>query len=279
MASAGQIPLPPPMAQAMPMPPGGAGGGGAHGHPHSHPHPHPHPGQGMPMGGPPMQVPVNPALTALLDSLPHNPTPFALQTAPVPGTNPPQTNTVVVCPTHKQSYCETCGVDYNALNFMHQFLRAAPTDAIPPPPNVAPPPQRAEQIKAAKEAGNAAFKNQQFGPAIQHYSRSADMALSRPPWEPAAIGKDETAIALCNRSAAFAFAGSWPQALADAEAVVLLKRPWAKGHFRKARALVGLNRFEDARQAIVDGLQFEPNDKELNAFLQEIDGKINEAEA
>jgi translocation protein SEC72 len=101
-----------------------------------------------------MQVPVNPALTALLDSLPHNPTPFALQTVPVPGSNPPQTNTVVVCPAHKQSYCETCGVDYNALNFMHQFLRAAPTDAIPPPPNVAPPPQRAEQIRAAKEAGN-----------------------------------------------------------------------------------------------------------------------------
>jgi hypothetical protein len=101
-----------------------------------------------------MQIPVNPALTALLDSLPHSPTPFALQTVPVPGTNPPQTNTVVVCPSHKQSYCETCGVDYNALNFMHQFLRAAPTDAIPPPPNVAPPPQRAEQIKAAKEAGN-----------------------------------------------------------------------------------------------------------------------------
>lgn len=50
-------------------------------------------------------------------------------------------------------------------------------------------------------------------------------------------------------------------ALADAEVVVTLKRPWTKGHFRKARALVGLGRHEEARQALVDGLQFEPNDK------------------
>lgn len=30
---------------------------------------------------------------------------------------------------------------------------------------------------------------------------------------------------------------------------------------RKSRALVGLGRLEEARQALVDGLQFEPNDK------------------
>jgi hypothetical protein len=31
--------------------------------------------------------------------------------------------------------------------------------------------------------------------------------------------------------------------------------------FRKARALVGLDRLEEARDALIDGLQFEPNDK------------------
>ena len=45
--------------------------------------------------------------------------------------------------------------------------------------------------------------------AIQNYSKSADVALGRAPWEPAAIARDEAAIALCNRSAAFAFAGAW----------------------------------------------------------------------
>ncbi|KAK4689780.1 translocation protein SEC72, partial [Tremellales sp. Uapishka_1] len=241
---------------------------------HDHPHPHPHP----PTGGPPpqlAQIPVNPVLQELLDSLPHTSVPFLLATAPIANAQPPQSNTVVLCPVHKQSQCEQCGVDFNSLNYMHQFLRTAPSEAVPPPPNVQPPPQRADQIKTAKEAGNTAFKAQNFPLAIQHYSKSADMALSRPPWELAAISRDETAIALCNRSAAFAFAGAWANALADAEAVIALKRPWTKGHFRKSRALVGLGRLEEARDALVDGLQFEPNDKELNNFLKEIDDKLD----
>ncbi|EIW68708.1 hypothetical protein TREMEDRAFT_23695, partial [Tremella mesenterica DSM 1558] len=168
---------------------------------------------------------------------------------------------IVVCSEHRLSYCEKCDVDFNGLNYLHQFLKAAPADAVPPPPNVPPPPQRATVVKQLKEQGNTAFKSNNFGQAIQLYSKSADMALTRPPWEPSAIGKDEVVVALCNRSAAFAFAGAWLNALADAEAVVMIKRPWTKGHFRKARALVGLDRLEDARDALVDGLQFEPDDK------------------
>lgn len=111
----------------------------------------PQPGMG---GGPPPQIPVNPALQSLLDSLPHTDTPFTLVTAPIPNSNPPQTNTMVVCPTHKAAVCEACGVNFNDLNYMHQFLRTAPPEAIPPPPNVPAPPQRAEMIKNAKEQGN-----------------------------------------------------------------------------------------------------------------------------
>ncbi|ORX34371.1 hypothetical protein BD324DRAFT_583396 [Kockovaella imperatae] len=222
----------------------------------------------MPPGmGPPMQIPVNPAMQTLLDSLPHHPVPIFLANVQIPNSQPPQINTIAVCPEHKQSICEACGVDFNGLNYMHQFLRGAPDEAIPPPPNVQPPPQRAEMIKNMKEQGNTAFKEGKFPIAIQHYSKSADMALSRAPWELAAVSREETAIALCNRSAAFAIAGAWQNALADAEAVVALKRPWGKGHFRKARALLGLERLEDARQAIIDGLQFEPNDDVSPHFL------------
>ncbi|WWC67668.1 uncharacterized protein I206_101579 [Kwoniella pini CBS 10737] len=247
----------------------------------SHPHPHPHPPPGGMSGHPPPQIPINPELLSLLDSIPHQDVPFALQSIPIPTPPnvPPQTGIVVTCQEHKSSLCEECGVDFNALNYMHQFLRTAPPEAIPPPPNVQPPPQRAEMIKNLKEQGNTAFKSQQFPAAIQAYSKSADMALSRPPWELSALSRDETAIALCNRSAAFAFVNAWANALADAEAVVILKRPWTKGHFRKARALVGLERFEDAKQALIDGLQYEPNDKELNNFLSEIEEKLRQAES
>jgi hypothetical protein len=50
-------------------------------------------------------------------------------------------------------------------------------------------------------------------------------------------------------------------ALVDAELVINLKKPWSKGYFRKAKALVGLNSLEEARQAILDGLVFEPENQ------------------
>ena len=93
-------------------------------------------------------------MQAILDSLPHNETPFELVKVPVPNTNPPQFNIMVVSPDNKKPVDEATGVDFNNLNYMHQFLRAAPGDAVPPPPSVPAPPQRAEMIKAAKEAGN-----------------------------------------------------------------------------------------------------------------------------
>lgn len=36
-----------------------------------------------------------------------------------------------------------------------------------------------------------------------------------------------------------------------------------------------MGRLEEARQAIVDGLQFEPDEKELNDVLREIDHQID----
>lgn len=38
--------------------------------------------------------------------------------------------------------------------------------------------------------------------------------------------------------------------------------------YRKARALVGLEQYEDAKQAVIDGLQYEPNDKVRLFFTQ-----------
>ena len=109
----------------------------------------------------PMMPPPNPALQTLLDSLPSRTLPFTFHTIAPPPNAPPGPNgqpqpaqQILVCPAHKTSYCETCGVDYNGINYLHQFLRNAPVEAIPPPPNVAPPPQRAEAVKNLKEQGN-----------------------------------------------------------------------------------------------------------------------------
>lgn len=63
---------------------------------------------------------------------------------------------------------------------------------------------------------------------------------------------------LCNRCAAYMAIGEWVNALVDAESVIALKKPWVKGYFRKGKALMGLERWEEAREALLLGLQFDP---------------------
>lgn len=71
--------------------------------------------------------------------------------------------------------------------------------------------------------------------------------------------RDELAIIICNRSAAYLALGDHVAALADADAVIQLKRPWSKGHFRRAKALVALGILDEARESADLGLQFEPD--------------------
>lgn len=110
-----------------------------------------------PGGPPPMSIQIDERMQMLLDSLPTRMVPYAFVDVPLPGSQPPQTQQMVVCAEHKAPVCEPCGVNFTSLNYMHQFMRTSPPEAIPPPPQVQPPPQRAEAIKQAKEAGNVSF--------------------------------------------------------------------------------------------------------------------------
>jgi hypothetical protein len=71
--------------------------------------------------------------------------------------------------------------------------------------------------------------------------------------------RDELSAVLSNRSAAACEAGDHIGALVDAGHVIELRRNWTKGHFRRAKALIGLGRFQEARDAVDLGLAFEPN--------------------
>jgi translocation protein SEC72 len=71
--------------------------------------------------------------------------------------------------------------------------------------------------------------------------------------------REELSAVISNRSASFLELGDAINALVDAESVVQLKRPWSKGHFRKAKALVALDDLEGARESVALGLAFEPN--------------------
>ena len=95
--------------------------------------------------------------------------------------------------------------------------------------------------------------------ALGAYTMAASIAMDRLPWEPSVLMKEELATVLSNRSAAYCAAGDHIGALVDADLVIQLKRPWSKGHFRKAKALAEMGQLEDAREAIKMGLAFELN--------------------
>lgn len=131
---------------------------------------------------------------------------------------------------------------------------------IPPPPQPIPN-IRSNHIAKAKEEGNTAFRANKYQDAIRLYSISAALAASRPVYESAQYSRDEMSIALCNRSAAFAADGKWIEALVDANAVIQLKKQWTKGYFRKGKALQGLGRPIEAKEALLLGLEFEPTNE------------------
>ena len=58
--------------------------------------------------------------------------------------------------------------------------------------------------------------------------------------------------------------------LADAESCVELKKPWSKGHYRKAKALQAFGKLEEAKKTVETGLTCDPNDNECNLLLKDL---------
>lgn len=110
----------------------------------------------------------------------------------------------------------------------------------------------AERVKAQ---GNDALKLGKFSEAVSLYGQ--------------AIGLDPTnAVYLSNRSSALASLSRFDKALVDADKCIELKPDWAKGHLRRAGALSGLKRHEDAKGAFAAALKCEPNNAQIKALLE-----------
>ncbi|KAF8260692.1 hypothetical protein EI94DRAFT_1609995 [Lactarius quietus] len=175
-------------------------------------------------------------------------------------------NVAALCAVHSREKCDECDVDYIQLNRLSKVLAANPTLLCPPPPNVVN--QKLSQIiNQTKEEGNALFRTHQWEKAIGRYSQAAGFAIQRAPWEAQQIMREELSTVLSNRSAAYFENGELVSALTDAEAVIQLKKPWSKGHFRKAKALVALGCFAQAREAVQYGLQFDPTNVVSDVLL------------
>ncbi|KAL1748154.1 hypothetical protein HDZ31DRAFT_22396, partial [Schizophyllum fasciatum] len=164
---------------------------------------------------------------------------------------------LVHCAAHALERCAACGADYAGLNRLARLLAKNANLRCPPPPQVL-----SRELQAAvtglKEEGNKAFKAGQHQQAVSKYTMAASVAVQRPPWEASQFMREDVSAILSNRAASFLEVQDPISALADADAVVNVRRPWSKGHFRRAKALQQLGDLTEAAAAARQGLAFEP---------------------
>lgn len=147
--------------------------------------------------------------------------------------------------------------DLDELNDLARLLLLNPHILVPAAP-VPAPNLLSQKVAKSKDDGNLCFRVANYADAIKHYTDSAELAVRRPLFEASVYARDELAVTLCNRSAAYAALGQWVEAKVDADAVISLKKNWTKGYFRLGKALQGMGRIDEAREALLLGLQFEP---------------------
>jgi len=127
---------------------------------------------------------------------------------------------------------------------------------------------RSRKALSYKEQGNAAHKRREYAVAIRHFSN----ALTLRPDEP---------FLHSNRSASYEALGQYSQALADADAALIFSdNLLLKGHWRRAKALMGLRCWSAASQSCSFGLQLkeQKGQQQLEQMLAEAEKQASQDE-
>ncbi|KAL2016173.1 hypothetical protein VTK56DRAFT_4113 [Thermocarpiscus australiensis] len=187
----------------------------------------------------------------------------------------PKSKAISAAPQPGQPPDKALEAELAALNALHRALHGLdPPHTVPPPP-VPVNPKRSANVNKLRESGNAEYRRQRYAEAVKLYSLGLQMALTRPPWEPSQLVREEAHQLYSNRAQAHMQLQAWAEAAVDAEASVEAKRQGnAKAWFRRGRCLVEMGRLQEAREWVARGLEFEGEEKELIELLKEIDAKI-----
>ena len=112
---------------------------------------------------------------------------------------------------------------------------------------------RGEEAKALKDVGNRYFQDANYEEAINYFTKGIDI-------------DPQNEVCYCNRSNAYYALKDYQNSLSDAEYSVKLLGTYQKAHYRVIKALLALERYKDARLALLYCFsQFGQKNKE---FLQ-----------
>ncbi|KAI9710799.1 MAG: hypothetical protein M1812_007347 [Candelaria pacifica] len=165
--------------------------------------------------------------------------------------------------------------ELTTLNALHRTLLTLDTSNQVPPPPVPVNPKRSANITKLRESGNTSFRKGSHTDAIRMYGLAITMALTRPPWEPAGLVRDELSGLYANRAQAQMAMQNWPEGLIDAESSIECKKVGnAKGWWRGARCLVEMGRVDEAMEWVTKGLEFEGKDGDLLGLSKEVEGLL-----
>lgn len=105
--------------------------------------------------------------------------------------------------------------------------------------------------------GNTAAREGKFEDAIVNFTSAIELY----PFDHRYFG---------NRSFCYEYLKDYEKALEDASTAIKLKSDWPKGHFRKGKALAGLEKYVDAQEAFEKALEFDPDYTDANEELKKM---------
>lgn len=118
-----------------------------------------------------------------------------------------------------------------------------------------------DKVNELKEKGNQALNAEKFDEAVAAYTEAITL-------------DGQNHVLYSNRSAAYAKAGKFQEALEDAETTIKLNPSWPKGYSRKGAAAAGLQDFMKAFEAYNEGLKYDPQNEILLRGRQDITASV-----
>jgi histone-lysine N-methyltransferase SETD3 len=116
-----------------------------------------------------------------------------------------------------------------------------------------------------KEAGNKAFAAGNFQEAIKQFTMAIEITLEQP-----------NHVYFANRANCHLELNEFEECISDCNQAIQIYPSYSKSYFRKAKALVNLQRLKEALEVAEEGLKLEPDNPAFLELISEIQKEIEQ---